>query len=298
MHVPSRRGFPMTENNYIPELTTQNMGDIGLPYLSYDGQGETLILVHATGFVSWLWHPIARELSSSYRVIVPHIVDYRESDPEKGGLNWAIIAKDIYDFCRKSGIETPFLVGHSMGATVLTLAVALHGLKAKAMILIEPILLSRAFYRMGMGVEDHPLAARAIKRTNYWQGPSQALEYLKSRPLFKTWDEEVLTLYVRYGMTDGRDGGLRLVCSPQTEAALFMGGVQFDPWPYLSRVSCPVLVVEGERSENHTFVDLQKALSLLPHACHQVVAGAGHLIPMERPGETARIVRDFFRTKT
>jgi len=278
----------------IPELTMQNIGDVDLPYLSYGSHGPTLILLHATGFISWLWHPIARYLSSTYRVIVPHIVDYREADPEKGGLPWMTVARDIFSFCEKNQIENPYLVGHSMGGTILTLAVAQYGLKAEAMILIEPIFLHPDFYIYRMSVDGHPLASKAIKRANSWGNVAEAMAYLKSKTLFKKWDEEILQLYIDYGMKKGEDGELHLLCSPRTEAALFMGGVQFDPWPLLPEVSCPVLVVEGEESDNTSFVDQKKVVSMFPHASHKVVTGAGHLVPMEKPEEITAIIRDFF----
>ena len=80
------------------------------------------------------------------------------------------------------------------------------------------------------------------------RGRDDAMAYLRSRTLFQGWTEEMLELYITHGMTRGDNGGLRLACSPQREAALFMGGRQFDPWPLLSKVSCPVLIVEGEKS--------------------------------------------------
>jgi lipase len=282
------------ENPLIPELRTENLDGVDLPYLSYDGRGTPLILLHATGFLAALWHPVARALSPMYSIIVPHIVDYRPADPEKGGLSWITIARDIVAFCEKTHIKNPYLVGHSMGGTVLALAVALYGLDAKAMILIEPIFLTPEFYRLQVKVEDHPLASKAIRRKNYWQDASDAVEYLKSRSLFKTWDEEVLKLYIDYGMKGGENGGLQLVCSPRTEAALFMGGVQFDPWPHLSKITCPVLVVEGEESENRHFVDIEKVVSAFPDASYRMVPGAGHLIPMERPEKITAIIKDFF----
>lgn len=279
----------------IPEFCAENVGDADLPYLSYDGGGPPLVLLHATGFLAALWHPVAEALSPVYRIIVPQIVDYRPADPEKGGLSWITIARDIAAFCEKTHIKDSYLVGHSMGGTVLALAVAVYGLDPKAMILIEPIFLTPEFYRYPMKVEEHPLASKAIRRKNHWQDASEAMEYLKSRSLFKTWDEEVLKLYVDYGMRNNNNGGLQLVCSPRTEAALFMGGVQFDPWPHLLKVTCPVLVVEGEETENRHFVDIQKVVSTLPNASYRRVPGAGHLIPMERPDKITAIIRDFFR---
>ncbi|MBN2284369.1 MAG: alpha/beta hydrolase [Deltaproteobacteria bacterium] len=277
-----------------PLTLTQNIGDVDLSYLQYDGEGETIILLHATGFLPWLWHPVARRLSPQYRILAPYFCDHRVTDPREGGLNWMTLARDMSAFCREKGIASPFLVGHSMGATVLTIADAHFDLNARGMILIEPIFLPQDFYRIGIGVEDHPLASKSIKRRNHWNDGTEALEYLRTKPLFRNWDTEMLELYIRFGMTPGETGGLQLLCSPQREAALFMGGMQYDPWPLLSRVSCPTLVLEGEESENRSYIDLPGAASLFPRGTHRLIPGAGHLIPMEQPAGIAEIIRDFF----
>jgi pimeloyl-ACP methyl ester carboxylesterase len=278
-----------------PQVRTQDIGDAGLKYLIYDGQGPTLMMLHATGFLPWLWHPIARALSPACRVIAPYFCDHRESDPEKGGLDWMILARDFAALCKGLNIEAPYLVGHSMGATVLTIAAAQYELAPAGMVLIEPIFLPQDFYRARIRVQDHPLAAKSIKRRNHWQDEPEALTYLKSRTLFKNWDAEMLSLYVRYGMKRNEESGLELACSPKKEAALFMGGVHYDPWPLLPQVLCPILVLEGEHSENRSFIDLQKAVSLFPDAVYRLVRDVGHLIPMEKPGEIAGMIRDFFQ---
>jgi len=285
-----------TDNYVKPLFMTQDIGDVELPYLLYDSQGPTLILLHATGFLPWLWHPIARELSPSFRIIAPYICDYRKADPEKGGLYWETVAQDIAAFCIRNNIENPFLVGHSMGATVSTLANALHGVKARSMILIEPIFLHEDFYRARISVKDHPLASKALKRKNHWKNLSEAMGYLRSKTLFANWTEEMLELYVTYGMQMRKGGGLELVCSPHTEAALFIGGVQYNIWPLLPKVSCPVLIIEGETTDSKNYIDLERTVALLPRASHIIVADAGHLIPMEQPAKIAAIIRDFFHT--
>jgi pimeloyl-ACP methyl ester carboxylesterase len=279
----------------LPQVRTQNIGDADLTYLLYDGQGPTVIMLHATGFLPWLWHPIARALSPACRVIAPYFCDHRESDPEKGGLDWMILARDFTAFCKGLDIEAPYLVGHSMGATVLTIAAAQHELAPAGMVLIEPIFLPQDFYRARIRVQDHPLAAKSIKRRNHWQDEPEALTYLQSRTLFKKWDAEMLSLYVRYGMKQNEESGLELACSPKKEAALFMGGIRYDPWPLLPQVPCPVLVLEGEHSENRSFIDLQKAVSLFPNAVYRLVRDVGHLIPMEKPGEITGAIREFFQ---
>jgi pimeloyl-ACP methyl ester carboxylesterase len=252
------------------------------------------MFLHATGFLPWLWHPLARELSPPYRVIAPYFCDHRESSPDDGGLSWLLLARDLAAFNDSLHLERPFLVGHSMGATIMTLANSRFGLNARGMILIEPIFLPQDFYRIQITVEQHPLASKSIKRKNHWDSKEAAGAYVRSRSLFRNWDAEMLDLYIQYGMKPGAAGGLQLACSPQREAALFMGGMQYDPWPDLARVTCPVLILEGEGSENRHFIDLPKAASLFPQGTHKIIPGAGHLIPMEKPREVVRIIKTFF----
>jgi pimeloyl-ACP methyl ester carboxylesterase len=280
-----------------PQVLFQDIGDADLSYLHYEGYGDTIIFLHATGFLPWLWHPIAKALSPSYQIIAPYFCDHRETDPNKGGLNWMKLAEDLSIFCEKLDITKPYLVGHSMGATVITMAVATLGLDARSMVLMEPIFLPQDFYRIQLKVEEHPLASKSIKRRNHWENEAEAIAYLRSRPLFAKWDDEMIGLYIRYGMVEGETGGLELTCSPLREASLFMGGMQYDPWPLLPKVTCPVLVLEGEASENRSYIDLEKATSLFPRGFHRLMPGAGHLIPMEQPGEIIGIIDSFFRSQ-
>jgi lipase len=278
----------------MPRALTQDIGDVDLPYLLYEGEGPTLILLHATGFLPWLWHPIARELAQSWRIIAPYFCDHRQTDPEKGGLSWMQVAEDLAIFCSRLGIEKPGLVGHSMGATVLTLAHTTFGLDTTGLILIEPIFLPEDFYKIQIGIDQHPLASKSIRRKDLWKDRADALAYLKSRDLFKKWDNEMLDLYLDYGFIENGAGDLTLACSPKREAALFMGGVRYDPWPLIPRVGCQALVIEGSESENRPFIDLKKAVSMMPHGKYILMEGVGHLIPMERPREITWIIKEFF----
>ncbi|MDA8123842.1 MAG: alpha/beta hydrolase [Deltaproteobacteria bacterium] len=277
-----------------PQAGRQNLGDAELAYLRYAGEGPPLLLLHATGFQPWLWHPLAREWAHSYHILAPSICNHRPADPHDGGLSWVTLAKDIVRFCHALGIERPFLAGHSMGATVLMLSHALCGLPAAGLVLIEPILLTEEFYQRQLTPEQHPFAAKALKRTNFWPNRDEARSYLNGRSLFQGWDEEMVELYLEHGMSEAQNGGLQLACSPRSEAALFMGGARFDPWPWLPKVSCPVLLLEGEKSEMQELIDFNRIRSLLPVCDHRVIEQAGHMIPMERPGEVTRLIGDFF----
>jgi lipase len=280
----------------LPEIRTQDIGDAEMQYLEYPGTGPTVVMLHATGFQPWLWHPIARELAGPYRVIAPYMCDHRVLDPRGGGLSWLLLADDLRSLLEKLGVERPAMVGHSMGATVASIAEANAGPLASRMVLIEPIFLPSVFYEIDITVEQHPLASRSIKRRSAWEDEGEAREYLRTRELFKAWDGEMLDLYLEHGMTKAENGALTLACQPEREAALFMGGRAQDPWQLLERISCPVLLVEGGESENRLVVDIERAGSMIPKAELRVVEGAGHLVPMEKPAETLALIREFLES--
>ena len=79
----------------------------------------------------------------------------------------------------------------------------------------------------------------------------------------------------------------------ECDTAFFMGGAHYNPWPLLSKITCPTLVLEGEVSENRAFIDLKKATRIFAKSTYKLVNGAGHLIPQEKPGESLEIIRSF-----
>ncbi len=279
------------------ELNLQDVGGAEFPYLFFeaDTSAPQMLFMHATGFLPWLWQPVIEEFIPANNVWAPFICDYRSCNPDAGGLSWDVIARDLATFCRRQQIREPLIVGHSMGATVSSIATALYGLQPRGLILIEPIFLPDQFYEMKPEVNSHPLASKSIKRTNHWKDEEEAWSYLKSKPLFASWDERVLQIYHKYGMQKQEEGSLQLTCSPQNEAAMFMGGWDINPWPLLAKINCPVLVIEGELTENKGFVDIKKAVSLLSQGKYKSVAGAGHLIPMQKPREITEIIKEFSR---
>lgn len=276
------------------ELRIQDVGDAGLPYLLFESEASApqMLFMHATGFLPWLWLPVVEEFVPANNVWAPFICDYRSCNPEEG-LSWDVIARDLAAFCRRQQISKPLIIGHSMGATISAIATAAYGIRPRGLILIEPIFLPDEFYAAKPDIASHPLASKSLKRTNCWSDENDAWSYLRTRPLFSGWNERVLRLYHQYGMQKQEEGSLRLTCPPQNEAALFMGVWKINPWPLLAKINCPVLVIEGELTENKEAVDVQRAVSLLRHGKYQSVVGAGHLIPMQKPKELSEIIKEF-----
>jgi 3-oxoadipate enol-lactonase len=65
------------------------------------------------------------------------------------------------------------------------------------------------------------------------------------------------------------------------------------PNPDLSAVRAPTLVAVGEHDKPDFHAIAERLAREIPDARLEVIAGAGHLPPLERPDETAALVRDF-----
>lgn len=280
-------------NDFMPQTRIQPVGDVELQYLEYDGGAPPIILQHATGFLPWLWHPIAKRLAGTHRVLAPYFCDHRQADLDEGGMHWMTLAEDMARLTTTLEITKPVLVGHSMGGTVMTLAESAFNLGAAGMILIEPIFFPQDYYNSKVAIEDIPLARKSLRRRNQWEDAAEVKAYLRSKPLFAKWDEAFLDLYVEHGTVQRKDFGLELTCPPPGEAALFLGGRQYDPWPLLPKVQCPVLVLEGAESGNRSFIDLEKATARFPQGRFERIADAGHLLVMEKPDDVLRIIKTF-----
>ena len=287
--------FEVEKKFVNPRVLTQSIGDTKIKYLLYDGPGKTLVLLQGTGFPPELWHPIAQELSRFYRLIVPFYYDHREAKSSDEGISWLILAQDLKAFCDTLQLDKPVLVGHSMGGTVAAISEAECRLTAGGLILIEPIFLIEELYQIPFTVQDHPLASKSLKRINHWEDERELRQYLESKILFKEWAEGMLERYIRYGFEKDPQGGMRLLCSPHKEAGLLMGGMKNNPWPMFPRITCPVLILEGETSENRLYTGLEKASSLMPRGSYALIKEAGHLIPMERPKEVTPIILKFLK---
>ena len=277
----------------MPKLLSSFLGDTEVKYLLYHGPGPTIVFVHAAGFNPWLWHPIARELAGQYRIVAPFFCDHKSSELQNGGLRWPILANDLVRLLDHLEVVRPIMVGHSMGGGICILTHGIIENLSQKMVLIEPIVFSDIAYKELPDIWEHPLASRAIGRKAAWNDQKEAESYLRDKKLFKNWDDEMMKIYLTHGLTPEDSGEHRLACSPQGEAALFMGSFAKNPLPLLPKIACPVLVLEGEHSESHLYLNLPKITQTFPNGEYLLVSNTGHLIPMEKPNQVLKILQQF-----
>jgi pimeloyl-ACP methyl ester carboxylesterase len=259
----------------------------------------TLHLAHANGFPPQTYRRFFKSFTDQYQGLgFPARPLWPGSPPAKTLRHWSLFADDLLDALRPLGDKKIVGVGHSLGG-VLTLYAALKEPERFSRIvlmdptMLPPALLRKVWWMKKCGLEFRSdLVAGALRRRRHWDSLEAALESFKTKALFQSWPTETVGDYAESMTAPDPQGGVSLVYPPEWEARIYQT-IPTDVWKAAAGLKVPTLVIRGEAS--NTFTDESEAAfqKADPSAIFRVVAGAGHLFPFEKPGETAALVRDF-----
>lgn len=272
-------------------------GDAGLAVHQLgdgDGSGTDLLFVHATGLHGRVWEPLVSQLSPDLgsRALAMDVRGHGESAPlPAGGLPWEELAADVLVVVEDLGLRRPFAVGHSSGASLLLLAEEQRPATFAGLYCIEPI--GTASEEPPPPNAGHPLAEGARRRRTVFPSRQAAYDAYSAKPPFSEVAPEALWAYVEHGFADvpeDEDGGVRLKCRPEAEAAMYANGLSHHAYRDLGHVRCPVTLAGGDRSRAVTPEVLALWAARLGEARVEILAGLGHFAPLEDPGAVARAV--------
>jgi pimeloyl-ACP methyl ester carboxylesterase len=72
--------------------------------------------------------------------------------------------------------------------------------------------------------------------------------------------------------------------------------VRRDGYADLERIACPALVVACRQDRLRRFAETERMAQHLPNARFEVIEDCGHMAPLEKPAELARLLRDWIET--
>jgi len=243
-----------------------------------------VLAVHATGFCKELWGPVA-DLLRPHPVVAPDQRGHGESSVPPPPYDWWDLGRDLLAVVEACRLERPVGLGHSSGAAALVMAELLLPGTFASLVLVEPIIFPVPATRM----EENPMTLAALRRRRSFASPEAAVESWSGRGAFAGWSEAALARYACHGLRR-EEGGWALRCSPETEAEFYRGATAHGAWERLGEVPCPVVLVAGATSTSHPAPFLEAMHERFPAARLEVVPGAGHFLPMERPEAVAALV--------
>jgi pimeloyl-ACP methyl ester carboxylesterase len=266
------------------------------------GDGEcrkpSVLLVHGTAFVAEVWDEIATALASRYRV---YAIDRRghgaSHKPETGRYHFLDFALDVCAVIEALDLANVFGIGHSAGATDLLLAAKLVPRRVSRLFVIEPTVMDPRPDReenARLSDELRAVLQSVLRRRVEFDSAAAAFQRLRTAPAFADWSERALWAYVRHGFESLEDGRVRLLCTPEIEAAtllpifeameqVYAGDERGNPFNWLSKISCPVRVATTERSYPIYKEMASRAVRLIPLTSQLTFTGVGHCVAQEAP---------------
>lgn len=278
------------------ERLTVSLNDGDVAGWRWRRDGATRVLFsHATGFCASAYKQMLSALPADVDVTA---IDLRghgrttlPADPARL-RDWTVYARDVGAVLDRLGGTGWTLAGHSCGAVVSTLAASGRS-DVAALSLIEPVSMS-PFYALAARSPLWPLVSRnfplvkgARARRDEWEDLGAVRASYARKKLFSTWAEGALDDYLEDGLVETVHG-VRLSCAPAWEAATFAAHGH-DFWGAVRAAPAPISVLAADHPTSTLF---SRAASRYARqgASLDLMQGATHLLPLEKPIEAARFI--------
>jgi pimeloyl-ACP methyl ester carboxylesterase len=264
-----------------------------------DGSGKPpALLVHGTSFVAEVWDEVATVLASRYTV---YALDRRghgaSHKPGADRYHFVDYASDVCAVIEALDLSDVFGIGHSAGATDLLLAAKLLPRRFSRLFVMEPTVMDPRASREGSArLSDKGTAnvQGVLRRQVEFDNADAAFQRFRAAPAFAQWTERALRTYVRHGFEQLPGGRVRLLCTPEIEAAMLLpifeameqvyaGDGRGNPFGWLSEIGCPVCIATSEQSWSVYKEMASRAARLMPAASRWTFEGVGHCVAQEAP---------------
>lgn len=246
-----------------------------------------VVFSHANGFNARTYRSILAPLALRHRVLALDLRGHGRSTlptHAEGRSTWTDIAEDLLALTEAIDARNVVLAGHSMGGTASLLATHMAPDRIRALVLLEPVILSRESAEQARkGPINSPLAEGARRRRTTFASRQEALETHRGRGAFKSLNDAQLEDYVADAFRERPDGGVELACSPDWEVSNFVSHGH-DSWSALLAPGPPMRILRAEHGSTCASLAAADAeLSAAGRVSMDQVKGATHLLPMEHP---------------
>jgi pimeloyl-ACP methyl ester carboxylesterase len=261
-------------------------GAIKVNYGESQQGGPSFVILHG-GSGSWRYHErLINLLAGSWHVYAPDFRGHGRSGHTPGHYLLADYVSDIAVFLSAVVREPAVVYGHSLGGEVAMMLASKHPELVRSVINADAPL----------SIEDHPGEVPEHRRMN------ELWHRLAGRPV----DEIVPALKAMEVSWQGRsyeraDQALGIdspwfefqaenlhQLDPDVLAAVLRGPGHllrgYDPELILPSIRCPVLLLQADPARGSALrdPDVEKGLTLIPHAAHIKLSGLGHELQAEQ----------------
>jgi pimeloyl-ACP methyl ester carboxylesterase len=271
-----------------------NINGVRLHCLDWGGDGDPIIVLHATGLLGRIYAPIAAALTRIGHVYSYDQRGHGDSSPAPGGqYDWQGTMDDLAGFITAMGFRGVRAFGHSAGATAIGSLACEHPYLISRAVLAEPVIFeSPNAPELGW---RNPFIERTLKRRRVFDSVEAMFQNFEHKLPFNTWDKGMLRDYCEFGTRVNAEGKRELKCTPEIEARFYETSRDFDGLGRIVRAPVPLLVLFGARGDSLGATLSDMVASKLAKGRVVNVADTGHFMPMEKPADIAQMAIDFLQ---
>lgn len=250
-----------------------------------DDRPVDIIFSHANGYNGLTYRTILQPLAGDYRILAIDLRGHGASTLPtviEGRIGWLEFRDDLLALLAALGEPPMVLAGHSMGGTSSLLAAAAEPSLVRALALFDPVIVPLEAQANTEAMRTSPLALSAARRRTTFPSRRAAFEAYRGRGGFATWRDEQLADYVEAGFRETADGEVTLVCPPAWESSNFSTH-NYDGLAAFRDSRCPIRVLRAANNSSCRIDGHEDELTAGGRIAIDVVPGATHFLPMERP---------------
>lgn len=245
-----------------------------------------IIFLHGfTGSVSD-WEKITENVDPNYFPISIDLPGHGETDVSNNLEDYSIesISNIITTFVRKYQFPKIVLCGYSMGGRV-ALSYAVNNMSSIQALILES---TTAGIRNLKEREKRYRSDLNLAKLIENNGVKKFVEYWMELPLFDTLKSIDNQLYIKIIQNKLNNDPMGLANSLRG----FSTGKMIDLWDKLTEIDFPILLVSGQEDKKFSKI-ASEMKSILHHAEHQTLQGAGHNVHLEKPKEFIKLMNNF-----
>ena len=240
------------------------------------GNHPAILLIHGTGVSARSWTLQLQHLGRGLQVLALDLPGHGESDPiERATLEgYADAAYSLLDALRTGPV---FAAGHSLGGAVAQVLGARHPEVVRGLALLSTCAkLPETDGRLQRLYRCLPGPIRKV--LFLWMANKILFAPSASRQAVSLGMEEILT------------------CRPETTLKDVAAAQAMDLQELAQNLRVPTLILCGDRDKVTPLALADRLNELIPGSQLVIVKGAGHMLPLEAPGQVNRELLDFVRS--
>jgi pimeloyl-ACP methyl ester carboxylesterase len=210
--------------------------------------------------------------------------------------NWQNQVDELIAFVRENAHEPVISVGHSFGGVISFMACCQAPELFKGLIMMDPPIVTGMVSRLFRVLKKTPFidsvvpSGKSKYRKSVWSPDEDLYAYFKPKALFRYFDEECLSDYIRAATHKDKEGA-RLIYKVAVETQIFRS-IPHNIHHFNGKLSMPAYLYTAEHT-NVCFPYIAKRFQRRhPGMKYQVVSHVGHMFPLEKPIETAKLLGD------